>query len=340
MKIIILIIFIFLYHYVIHNGIEKFTFKEIFKSNDIKRPLYKDDKFDKLCHIGMPSGHAETVTITCCLLYYYKYINIYSCIIIIILVSLQRIIVKKHTLIQVLFGIFFGFLYSLIYKKSFWNLFLIILLGFLLTLPSLFRIDNKIHQPVPDWVNKCMISNINKKQDINFMHKLTPYYLNYFKQDENLYLNWLQLENYLNILIDKIKKSNIKFDAVVGIKTGGAIISDYISNKLNLINYKIKIKKDNKNIINDIINKNYEKPVITEKIDDNITGMNIILLDEVVASGITMYYAIKYLEKKKANIIKPYCISHLNIIDKEFDNYKIEYATNENMFIWPWGYDN
>ena len=33
----------------------------------------------------------------------------------------------------------------------------------------------------------------------------------------------------LDIIIYKIQESGIKYDAVVGIKTGGAIISDYIS---------------------------------------------------------------------------------------------------------------
>ena len=182
----------------------------------------------------MPSGHAGTITIVCCLLYYYKYINLYTCVIIITIVSLQRIIDIHY---------YKYYLELSLYKKSLWNLLLVILFGFLLTLTFLFKIEKDIQKPIPDWVDKSMIPSINKKKNLNFFYKIEPHYSNYLQQNNILYINWIQLENYLDILIDKIKKTNIKFDAIVGIKTGGAIISDYISNKLNLTNYKIKIKK-------------------------------------------------------------------------------------------------
>ena len=110
MKIIITIIFIFIYHFFIQNGIEKLFSKTFIKNNSIKRPLFKDNKFNKLCHIGMPSGHAEIITIICSLLYYHKYINIQSCLIIITIISLQRVVSKRHTFVQILFGIIFCWL--------------------------------------------------------------------------------------------------------------------------------------------------------------------------------------------------------------------------------------
>ena len=268
----------------------------------------------------MPSGHAGTITIVCCLLYYYKYINLYTCVIIITIVSLQRIIDIHY---------YKYYLELSLYKKSLWNLLLVILFGFLLTLTFLFKIEKDIQKPIPDWVDKSMIPSINKKKNLNFFYKIEPHY-----------------SNYLDILIDKIKKTNIKFDAIVGIKTGGAIISDYISNKLNLTNYKIKIKKPYKydhaiyKHLNLHVLKKKVKYEVEEGINDNLEGKNIILIDEFVATGITIYYAIKYLEEKKANIIKPYCISHDNKIHKDYDYYKIDYVMNEGIAIYPWGYDN
>ena len=50
-----------------------------------------------------------------------------------------------------------------------------------------------------------------------------------------------ELENYLDIIVERIRNSGKHYDAVVGIKTGGAIISDYVSLKLGLPNYKIKL---------------------------------------------------------------------------------------------------
>jgi phosphoribosylpyrophosphate synthetase len=197
-----------------------------------------------------------------------------------------------------------------------------------------------------------MIYSINKKQNIGFSYKLPLFYYNCINQSTILYISWKELEIYLDNIITKIKKSNIKFDAIVGIKTGGAIISDYISKELELHNYKIKIvrkeynnNKSEKHTLYDfyqkIILKNYGKYVITEQINDNLEGKNIILIDELINTGVTMYKAYKYLKKKKVNIVKSYCISFMNI-DKKFNMSKcnLEYETTDHIMIWPWGYDN
>ena len=63
----------------------------------------------------MPSGHAETITILTYLLYYYKFIPLWLCFIVIFLFCLQRITSNMHTLPQVIIGILFGYLYSNIY---------------------------------------------------------------------------------------------------------------------------------------------------------------------------------------------------------------------------------
>ena len=103
----------------------------------------------------MPSGHAGTITIVCCLLYYYKYINLYTCVIIITIVSLQRIIDIHY---------YKYYLELSLYKKSLWNLLLVILFGFLLTLTFLFKIEKDLQKPIPEWVDKS-IPSINKKKN-------------------------------------------------------------------------------------------------------------------------------------------------------------------------------
>ena len=353
MKIICIILFIFIYHLFIQNGIEKLITKTFIEKTFIKRPLFKEDKFNKLCHIGMPSGHAEIITIICCLLYNYNYINLQYLLIIIAIISLQRVISKRHTFIQIIFGIIFGLLYSLLYiKLPLLSVILVLLFGLLLLKLTINKYDVKVKKPIPKWVNNCMISNINKKQNINFIYKLPLFYYNCINQDSILYISWKELENYLDIIINKIKNTNIKFDAIVGIKTGGAIISDYISNKLGLLNYKIKIvrkeynnNKSEKDTLYDfyqkIILKNYGKYIISEGINDNIEGKNIILIDELINTGVTMYKAYKYLKNKKANIINSYCISFMNN-DKKFNmsKCKLDYATTDKILVWPWGYDN
>ena len=65
-NIVILIILISLYHYFIQNGLEKIFSETYFKYEEVKRPLIRCSNCldgQPLICIGMPSGHAETITI-------------------------------------------------------------------------------------------------------------------------------------------------------------------------------------------------------------------------------------------------------------------------------------
>jgi len=147
---IIILITIFLlasYHYLIHNDLEKTFSKTYFEYNDIRRPFNKcntEINSSRLSCTGMPSGHAETISIICILLYLYNFIPLWLSIIIIMIVSFQRIISNKHTLIQVLIGSLLGLIYASIYK--FFNLsvygFIFVLgIGFILTMININKID-------------------------------------------------------------------------------------------------------------------------------------------------------------------------------------------------------
>ena len=343
-----------LYNYFIQNGLEKIFFETYFnKFNFIKRPLKKCfNNFIGVNCIGMPSGHTETITIFCCLLYFYKIIPLWFCIFLIFITALQRIITNMHTLIQVLFGIFFGFIYAQIYKYlnfCFISFLIILFIGFILSLLVIYKIDKQINNKIPNWIDKTMLESIKKKQNSPLYIKICSIYINSFIQNIT-YINWKQLENKLDEIINEIKKSKEKFDVVVGIKTGGAIISDYISLKLGLPNYKIKISRSNYNcnkqpyhVVNDIFQKQilneFGKYTICEDINENLQNKNIILIDEHVSSGKTMEETYNYLKNEKlVGYIYP---TSITLNKKKYKSkLKINYLNNETIFIFPWGYDN
>lgn len=151
-------------------------------------------------------------------------------------------------------------------------------------------------------------------------------------------------------IVERIQNSEIKYDAVVGIKTGGAIISDHISLKLGLPNYKVKISreeyncdKQSKDIIDDMIKKrlyyNQGKYMICEGINDNLEGKNIILIDEIVSTGQTITEVNNYLkEEKYVNEIYNTSVAFYKQRNKE--ELYINYIINATILVWPWGYDN
>ena len=347
------IIFVSMYHFYIHNSLEKIFSQVYFEYDKVKRPLPKcksGDNSSLLGCIGMPSGHAETSSVFSFLLYFYKIIPLWVCLLIIFIVSTQRIISYKHTLLQVVVGAALGFIYAIIYKKFTLGFIIVLIIGLLLTVLSIHKIDRQVYGPIPSWVDKSMYDSIKKKQCSPFYIKLGSIYANILVRKKRTFISWDELEKYLDKIIDKINNSEIKYDAVVGIKTGGAIISDYISLKLGLPNYKIKLTREEYNCdkkssdtLDDIIKKNLTKVkgeyTICESIDDNLEGKNIILVDELVSTGKTMEESYNYLKQQKyVHIIYPTCIGFNK--SKYKGSLHINNILNETVFIWPWGYDN
>ena len=125
-----------LYHFYIHNGLEKIFFRSYFDYNDVRRPLKKcnnDPHSKNLSCIGTPSGHAETGSLFLFLLYFNNLIPLWGCLILIICISIQRMITDMHTFDQVCIGSLFGLLYAFIY--NYFNLF--IAYGFIYSFKSI-----------------------------------------------------------------------------------------------------------------------------------------------------------------------------------------------------------
>jgi len=352
-KIILIIFIIFLYHYYIQNGLEK-QFSQNYLHYDIKRPLNncKNNLYSSVSCIGMPSGHAETSTIFFSLLYFYQFISLPICIIFIFLFSIQRIISNMHTNGQVIAGIILGLVYSEIYyvtNLSISSFLFVFIIGIILASLIVNKLNSKLQEPIPKWVDPEMLPNIKKKMETPYYMKMITIYANAHTQ-EVTFVSWKDIEIYMDDIIERIKGSNVKYDAIIGIKTGGAIISDYISKKLNIKNYKVKLTRseyncDKKpiNTISDLILKrilnNYGEYDICEGIDDNLSGKNVILIDETVSSGTTMLSTIKYLrDEKQVDVIFPTAISLSRKLYKG-DIY-INYAISRTVYVWPWGYDN
>jgi hypoxanthine phosphoribosyltransferase len=350
----IIIILLTIYHLSIHNNLEKMFFQTYFDYNKIRRPLNYCSNIlnsSKLTCAGMPSGHAETSMIFASLLYIYKIIPLWLAIIIVIISIGDRIIRNKHTLFQISIGLLVGALYSFIYRYfnlSIYGFLIVFFIGFVLALLIVYKIDKKVNGPIPNWVDKNMLSCIKKKQESPFYIKLGSIYVNSIIHNTT-FISWTYLEKTLDIIIERIRKSGINYDAVVGIKTGGAIISDYISLKLGLPSYKIKITrkeydcdKQPKHSLDDMFKKNiFENGEynICEGIHDNLHGKNVILIDEIVATGKTMDEAYNYLKEiKHVNEIYPSCVAFYKWIYK--GNLNIDNVINGTVLVWPWGYDN
>jgi hypoxanthine phosphoribosyltransferase len=352
---IIIICIVTLIHFILLNPLIKNIYYEYFGLD--KRPLNKCKNDITFKCYGMPSGHVESATIFSLLLLNKQFINKFFAILIIIVFGLQRIYYKMHTIKQIIIGLFFGLIYSLIYINLLPNIKYVILFIILLILYYnhllINIIDFNLNKKLPSWVDKSLIPLIEKKKNVAYYRKFIEIF---FCTNLGLYNNtklfctWELLEKYMDNLINKIKKKKIKFDCIIGIKTGGAIICKYIAKKLNIKYYFIKVSKTKYNcnkkqfntltdIIDNHIIKKKSKYIVCEPIINNLKNQNLLVIDELISSGNTMKTVIDYLYiEKKVNSIYPLIISRATI-GKRY-TYPINLATKSNYIIWPWGYDN
>ena len=151
--VILFIILVSTYHILIQNSLEKLFSETYFKGFKFtKRPLEtclnSANGIPSYCK-GMPSGHSETITIFATLLYLYKFIPLWLCILLIFIIGLQRILSSFHTVMQVLVGIFLGYMYSKIYRYynfSYYSFLVVFGIGLLLLSLILLRINLPLQQ--------------------------------------------------------------------------------------------------------------------------------------------------------------------------------------------------
>ncbi len=340
-------IYIGLLHFAAINPCEKLLAQTLFK--DVYRPLSECGKNNiSLSCLGMPSGHTETISVIIFLLLLRNKIpGFYPFLLATIIISIigcQRILSKMHTLEQVCVGMILGLFYALIYfgldKFSYIvNISIFYLITLLILI--LIIIDKKVHEPIPKWVDPNLYPLIKKKQNYFIIGKINHILHPLKIHIDTLMCTWSMLENHMNKLLTMTNK---KFDLIIGIKSGGAIMSNYIAKKLNIPYKYLKIsttcdKSIFRNEVSDLINKTINKNLtkyICEEIKDDISNLDILLIDEQIGSGVTIKDSYEYLMKKGVKSITIFCITNLN---KNLD-YKIYSVTDTYYSIYPWGYAN
>lgn len=103
-------------HFLPINRREKLLAYSFWGNQDfVKRPECKVESEMSYKCIGMPSGHVEGITVCTYFLFRNKVLPIEWFLFIVTLMSIQRILVKKHTILQVLAGLSIGIIYGEIY---------------------------------------------------------------------------------------------------------------------------------------------------------------------------------------------------------------------------------
>ena len=236
-------------------------------------------------------------------------------------------------------------------------LFVILIILFITYLYLLFiQIETEISRR-PSWIDPSLDKVIEKKQNVNIsskiIHILFGIFVPLFDSNTELFCNWAHSEKHMDDIVKLLNEKDIKIDHIIGIKSGGAIMTKYLAEKLNVDYSYIKVQnkdfncnKKESDTIKQIIKTLFgikREYMVCEPIDIDLTGKNVLILDEQTSTCTTMKTAIEYIENEKhPKKTYPIVISKVDPVFETNDKFNIDllYVSTTKYSIWPWGYDN
>ncbi len=113
-----------------------------------------------------------------------------------------------------------------------------------------------------------------------------------------LRLFWKDIEEGCRYLAEEIRKRNVDFDIIIGVARGGWVPARMLSDLLDndeIYTIRVKFYKS--------VGKTAEKPLILHPTQFDVTGKNILLVDDIADTGESLMASIEHLKEKKAGKI-------------------------------------
>ena len=149
------------------------------------------------------------------------------------------------------------------------------------------------------------------------------------KQIKYVNISWDQIDEYCNKISEDIKKMKISFDMIVAVGRGGMIPARILSDRLDVRNvqlFSIRLYKG-------ITQRNTTPTVGSFSVD--IQGKNILLVDDILDSGITIETVINYMNSKR-----PVSVKTVTIMCKKSNKRKptffAEQCEDDEWIVFPW----
>jgi hypoxanthine phosphoribosyltransferase len=127
----------------------------------------------------------------------------------------------------------------------------------------------------------------------------------YYEKSEGIInLSWQDVENDVLNIIEKMKEENFEPDIIVSIARSGLIPASLIAYTLgNKQLYVIKVdfskvQKDGKD------QELRDKPIISQELSRDVSGLKILVVDEMVVSGSTLKLVKSYMDLKNPAEVK------------------------------------
>lgn len=152
-------------------------------------------------------------------------------------------------------------------------------------------------------------------------------------REKKVLVSWKKLDSLCRKLAERIQGEKFKPELIVAVSRGGLVPAQIISHSLkNSELYVIKADYYKDDVAKDNMEWN-KKPVITQKLDKDIKGKKILVVDEVTDSGATAIKVKKYIES-----LKPKEARYLTVHWKPWSKFKPDYYAEraEGWVAYPW----
>lgn len=162
------------------------------------------------------------------------------------------------------------------------------------------------------------------------INKASEYYA---KSQGIVTLTWTDVENDTLKIITQMQKENFEPDVIVSIARSGLIPAAMIAYALgNKQLYVIKVdfsKTQKSGQDQDLL----DKPIITQELSANISGLKVLVVDEMVVSGSTLKLVSKYMEIKN-----PAQVKYAVLYKQPWAEFKPDYFGREikEWPLYPW----
>ena len=196
-------------------------------------------------------------------------------------------------------------------------------------------------QQPPEWFDPKLLpvlnSKIQEKMNVS-VNRLNFMYAYACERGRFGDCSWAHVEDLVRLAVCRIPEDQ-KFDIVVGIKSGGAFIANFVSRCVgNLPVDYMKIQKYGQ------VTENMERfklwmgkgntSKLTEKPQADLRGKRVLICDDQCATGHTLERAVKCVEDMGAALVKSLTLTSL--VKPSKADY---YAYDGFILAWPWGVD-
>ncbi len=143
-------------------------------------------------------------------------------------------------------------------------------------------------------------------------------------------VSWTKADKMCSKLAKKVK-SKFKPDVIIGVSRGGLVplrlLSDYLDVKqIGVVGVKFYAG----------VGKTSAVPIVTQKLNVNVAGKKVLVVDDVADSGATLNFVVKMLKRKKAKVVKVATL-HFKPSSKFTPDFFI--SKTSEWIVYPWEKD-